>query len=292
MLTGIIVKGIGGFYYVNVGDEVIECRARGIFREQKITPLVGDKVKIRISSEDNSGYIEEILDRESVLIRPPVANVTQVVVVSSVINPDLNTWLLDKILVMAEERHLNIIICINKADLDIERAKEFKVLYEKVGYNVILTSKLTKLGIEELRASLRNNTNVFAGPSGVGKSSLLNALNPTFKLETGEVSLKNKRGKHTTRHVELLKLEKDTFILDTPGFSSFDLDFIEDFRDLRHYFKDIEKYNGKCLFNTCIHLNEPKCAVKEALEKGQLEKQRYENYILILEELKNRKRRY
>ncbi len=292
MLEGRIIKGIGGFYYVNVGDEIIECRARGIFREQKITPLVGDMVKIRISSEDRTGYIEEIIDRESEISRPLVANVTQVVVVVSVKNPELNTWLVDKILVMAEEKHLSVILCINKVDLDLKKSEELKDLYLKAGYNVILTSKITGLGIEELRKYLKNNINVFAGPSGVGKSTLLNILNPLFKLETGDVSEKTQRGRHTTRHVELLKLEKDTFILDTPGFSSFDLNFIEDYRDLKHYFRDIEKYNGKCGFNSCIHLNEPNCAVKTAVDKGNINKERYENYLLILDELKNRKRRY
>lgn len=292
MLKGRIIKGIGGYYYVNVDEDIIECRARGIFREQKITPLVGDIVKIRISSEDNTGYVEEIMNRDSELIRPPVANITQVIVVASVKNPELNTWLVDKILVMAEEKHLNIVLCLNKADLDLKRSEELNNLYKKVGYNVIQTSKLTGIGIEELRKELRNNINVFAGPSGVGKSSLLNALNPLFKLETGEVSKKNQRGKHTTRHVELLKLEKDTFILDTPGFSSFDLNFIEDYRDLRHYFRDIEKYNGECGFNSCIHQNEPNCAVKNAVSKDMISKERYENYLLILDELKNRKRRY
>lgn len=277
---------------MNVEEDIIECRARGIFREQKITPLVGDIVRIRISTEDNSGYIEEIMDRNSELIRPPVANVTQVVVVASVKNPELNTWLVDKILVMAEEKNLNITICINKADLDLQRSEELKCLYSNAGYTVILTSKITGLGIEELRNKLKDNINVFAGPSGVGKSSLLNTLNPLFKLETGDVSRKTQRGKHTTRHVELLKLEKNTFILDTPGFSSFELDFIEDYRDLRHYFRDIEKYNGKCGFNSCIHLNEPKCAVKDAVGDGKLSRERYENYLLILDELKNRKRRY
>lgn len=292
MLEGRIIKGIGGFYYVNVGDEIIECRARGIFREQKITPLVGDMVKIRISSEDRTGYIEEIIDRESEISRPLVANVTQVVVVVSVKNPELNTWLVDKILVMAEEKHLSVILCINKVDLDLKKSEELKDLYLKAGYNVILTSKITGLGIEELRKYLKNNINVFAGPSGVGKSTLLNILNPLFKLETGDVSEKTQRGRHTTRHVELLKLEQDTFILDTPGFSSFDLNFIEDYRDLKHYFRDIEKYNGKCGFNSCIHLNEPNCAVKTAVDKGNINKERYENYLLILDELKNRKRRY
>ena len=277
---------------MNVEEDIIECRARGIFREQKITPLVGDIVRIRISTEDNSGYIEEIMDRNSELIRPPVANVTQVVVVASVKNPELNTWLVDKILVMAEEKNLNITICINKADLDLQRSEELKCLYSNAGYTVILTSKITGLGIEELRNKLKDNINVFAGPSGAGKSSLLNTLNPLFKLETGDVSRKTQRGKHTTRHVELLKLEKNTFILDTPGFSSFELDFIEDYRDLRHYFRDIEKYNGKCGFNSCIHLNEPKCAVKDAVGDGKLSRERYENYLLILDELKNRKRRY
>ncbi|MDY0234425.1 MAG: ribosome small subunit-dependent GTPase A [Gudongella sp.] len=292
MLEGRIIKGIGGFYYVDLETEIIECRAKGLFREQKITPLVGDVVKIRISSEDNTGYIEEIMGRKAELVRPPVANITQVVVVASVKMPEFNTWLVDKILVMAEEKSLDIVLCINKADLNLIRSEQLKELYTKAGYNAILTSKLTGLGIEELRNELKDNINVFAGPSGVGKSTLLNTLNPSFKLETGDISKKNQRGKHTTRHVELLKLDINSFILDTPGFSSFDLDFIEDYKDLRYYFRDIAKYNGECKFNSCIHVNEPNCAVKNAVKEGIINKERYDNYLLILDEMKNKKRRY
>lgn len=290
MINGIIIKGIGGFYYVKTKTDIIECRARGIFREENLTPLVGDKVRIRISEEDNTGYVEEIYPRTSKLLRPPVANITQAIIVMSIKKPDINTWLLDRFLIMAEHENLEIIICINKSDLMPEKSLELKKIYENIGYKVINTSVVAGLGIDELKNSLKNNISVFAGPSGAGKSSLLNAVNNNFKLETGDVSTKTKRGKHTTRHVELLELHENAFVLDSPGFSSLNIDFIEEDIKLKSYFREIYKYGEKCRFISCLHANEPDCEVKKQVEEGNISKERYDNYLLFLEEIKNIRR--
>lgn len=290
MLEGIIVKGIGGFYYVKTDQEVVQCRARGLFRDENITPLIGDKVKIRISSEDNNGYIEEILPRTSQLLRPAVANITQAIIVMSIKKPNINTWLLDKFIVMAEHEGLNIVICLNKSDLDKKEINNLMETYKKAGYKVIITSSKENLGIEELRDSLSNNISVFAGPSGVGKSSLLNRINDKFQLETGSISNKSERGKHTTRHVELLELGENTFVLDTPGFSSLALDFVEDEADLRQYFREIHEKGKGCRFQSCLHDKEPNCAVKDAVKDNLISQDRYNNYLLLLEEIQKIRR--
>lgn len=290
MIHGIITKGVGGFYYVKTSDDLIECRARGNFREENITPLVGDNVKIRISSEDNSGYIDEICKRKTQLKRPAVANITQAIIVMSIKEPDINTWLLDRFIIMAENEGLNIVICINKIDINLDKSLLIKKIYEDIGYEVLITSIEDNSGIEELRKSLENNTSVFAGPSGVGKSSLLNLINPKYKLVTGSISSKNKRGKHTTRHTELLYLEENSYVLDSPGFSSLDISFIEDERQLKQYFLEINKYGQRCKFLNCLHLNEPGCEVKNQVDIGNISKDRYENYISFLEEIKKIRR--
>lgn len=290
MIDGLILKGIGGFYYVDTGEEIVECRARGNFREEGITPLIGDKVKIRINKEDNTGYIEEIYKRSTKLIRPPVANVTQAIIVMSIKKPKINSWLLDRFLMMAEAEGLNITICINKVDLDLESAIKIKEIYTNIGYKVIMTSIKTELGIDELKMSLNNNISVFAGPSGVGKSSLLNFINPEYKLKTGEISEKNKRGKHTTRHTELLHLKDNSYVLDSPGFSSLDINFIEYNTQLGDYFIEIKEHAKKCKFINCLHLSEPGCEVKKQVEVGEISQERYENYLLFLEEVKNNRR--
>lgn len=290
MLDGIIIKGIGGFYYVKTSKGIIESRARGVFREDNLTPLVGDKVKIRISEEDNTGYVVEILPRKSQLLRPPVANITQAIIVMSVKKPELNSWLLDKFLLMAEYEHLQVLICLNKSDLDENKTVKYKEIYEKAGYRVLVTSAEEGLGIMELRNSLLNNISVFAGPSGAGKSSLLNKINPNFKLATGDVSSKTKRGKHTTRHVELMELDDNSYVLDSPGFSSLSLDFIADAAEVRDYFPEIHKYGVECRFLSCLHHKEPGCAVKAYVEKGIIHESRYENYISLLDEVRNIRR--
>lgn len=290
MVDGIIIKGIGGFYYVKTEDRVIESRARGIFREEKKTPLIGDRVRVRISDEDNSGYVEEIYERTSQLTRPPVANITQAIIVMSIKEPDINTWLLDRFLMMAEYEDLEIIICLNKVDLDSVGASKLKEIYELAGYKVIETSTIYEDGIDKLKNVLKHNISVFAGPSGVGKSSLLNLVSPGFNLETGDVSNKTKRGKHTTRHVELLELDCDSFVLDSPGFSSLNVDFIQEDYQIKDYFKEISKYGEGCRFKSCLHDNEPNCEVKTKVEEGIISRERYENYILFLKEIKNIRR--
>ena len=291
MLEGIIIKGIGGFYYVETEKGIYECRARGLFREEKIIPLIGDRVLIRISEEDNTGYIEKIYNRKSQLTRPPVANVTQAIIVMSIKNPDINFWLLDRFLVMAEYENLNVEICINKIDLDDkEEISLIENIYSKAGYSIIKTSTKTNEGILELKALLKDNITVFAGPSGVGKSSLLNKIDTKLKLATGEVSKKTTRGKHTTRHVELIELDSDSYVLDTPGFSSLSLDFIKSDVELAKYFKEIYKYSDKCKFISCLHHKEPGCEVKRQVDEGNISNTRYGNYLYFLNEIKNIRR--
>lgn len=290
MLEGRIIKGVGGIYSVKTSKGVIQSRARGVFRAENLTPLIGDVVDIKISSEDNMGYIIDIKERKTELLRPPVSNITQAIIVMSVKNPNINTWLLDKFLLMGEFENLNVVICLNKADLDMERAKQLRDIYEKAGYEVVITSTVLDLGISSIKTYLQNNISVFAGPSGVGKSSLLNKIYKDFKLETGAISYKNKRGKHTTRHIELLELNENSFVLDSPGFSSLNLDFIEDESEVRNYFREIGKYGRECKFLSCLHNQEPGCMVKEAVEKDLINEKRYENYLLIYEEVKNIRR--
>lgn len=289
MIKGIITKGIGGFYYVEDDDrKVYECRARGRFRKDKITPLVGDRVKIRISHDDK-GYIEEILDRDTKLIRPPVANVDQAVIVFAVKKPNPNIVLLDRFLVMAEKENLDIVICFNKIDLSMEELNKLRQIYENTGYKVLSTSTKTETGVEEFKEILKNKITVFAGPSGVGKSSLLNTTQPNLKLKTGDVSLKSQRGKHTTRHVELLKLDFGGWVLDTPGFSSLNLDSIEE-NELQFYFREFEDYRHDCKYRGCMHVNEPQCVVKEKVKEGIIDSSRYANYLHLLKEIQENRR--
>mgnify|MGYP000928637498 CR=1 FL=1 len=290
MLEGIIIKGLGGFYYVKTSEGIIESRARGVFREDDVTPLIGDRVKIKISEEDGTGYIVEINERKTQLLRPPVANVTQAIVVMSVKNPNINTWLLDKFLLMVEYEGLDIVICINKYDLDKDLCEGFKVIYEKAGYKVLLTSCKLDIGIDSLKKYLYGNISVFAGPSGVGKSSLLNMVDDRLNLETASISNKTKRGKHTTRHIELLEIDDTSYILDTPGFSSLNLDFIKDGSFVKRNFREINKYGKECRFLTCLHDKEPNCAVKEKVEEGIIDEGRYNNYLLLLNEVRNMRR--
>lgn len=291
MLEGTIIRGVGGFYYVKTEDTIYECRARGLFRKKNSTPLVGDKVKISITDGENKGYIQEIQKRSTELIRPSVANIEQAIIVFALKNPDPNLWLLDKFLLLAESQYLEIVICINKIDLgdDVELSSITEI-YEKAGYKVLITSKeLENDDIDELKKELKDSVSVFAGPSGVGKSTLLNRVQPNLSLKTGEVSQKTSRGKHTTRTTELLELSFGGFVLDTPGFSSLDLQFLE-LEDLKENFKEIRELQENCKFRGCDHVNEPNCAVKEAVEDGEMSKERYENYIRFYEEIKDRRR--
>ena len=294
MINGKIIKGIGGFYYVDTENGLYECRARGIFRKNKITPLVGDRVSISVIDEENKkGVVEEIEERDTELVRPPIANVDKALIVFAIKNPSPNLSLLDRFIVLAEKENLEIVIVFTKVDLDTdgELLGELKDIYEVSGYKVISVSNKLKLNIDKIKEELKENTVVFAGPSGVGKSSLLNEVDKNFELKTGEVSDKIKRGKHTTRHAELLKLECGGMVADTPGFSSLTLDDIDE-SELKEYFIEFDKYD-ECRFGSrCIHENEPSCAVKEAVENGDISKKRYESYIQLLNEIRSGKRRY
>ncbi|MCX7711939.1 MAG: ribosome small subunit-dependent GTPase A [Clostridia bacterium] len=290
MPYGIIVKGIGGFYYVKVDQRVYECKARGIFRKEEMSPLPGDKVKIAIVDEEKGlGSLEEILQRQSQLIRPSVANVDQVVVVIAAKSPSPDFMLLDKLLITAEIKGIQPAVCINKTDLD--EAKEYEKIirtYSGAGYRVIPVSTVRKTGFEELRSILDQKVTVFAGQSGVGKSTILNHLMDESLMETGEVSRKIERGRHTTRHAELIELETGGYVVDTPGFSSFELaDLTYDTLEL--YYPEFESYLNTCKFTGCSHITEPGCKVKEALENGTIDQERYERYIQLYTVLKQEK---
>lgn len=290
-MTGKIIKGIAGFYYVHVPKKgVFECKAKGIFRNKNIKPLIGDNVEIDIIDlEEKIGNIIKINERSNQLIRPTVANIDQAIIVFSVDNPKPNLNLLDRFLIATEKEDINSIVCFNKVDLDKEEAKTYENIYTKAGYKVFQTSIKLNIGIDSLKETLYDKTSVFAGPSGVGKSSLLNMLDAEIELETGEVSHKIKRGKHTTRHAELISFHDDSYVVDTPGFSSLSLDEIEE-NDLKNYFKEFVKYESDCRFYGCNHLSEPDCKVKEAIENNEISKSRYNSYKLIYDELKNIRR--
>lgn len=290
MTKGIITKGIGGFYYVKTETGIYESRARGNFREDKLTPLIGDIVDLRISEEDETGYILKIHDRKSQLVRPPVANVNKSLVVMSIKKPDVNTWLLDKFILMSEYEKLDIVIVINKIDLDMEKAKELEKIYLDAGYKVILTNTLEGIGKGKIKEELKDSITVLSGPSGAGKSSIINMINKDFNLEVGNVSEKTKRGKHTTRHVELLELEENSYVLDTPGFSSLKLDFLDSEVEVKNYFREIKDYGYECKFQSCLHDKEPGCNVKKLVEDGIIAESRYNNYLSLVEEVKNIRR--
>lgn len=296
MAQGIIMKALSGFYYVRpdeAPDETIQCRARGVFKKKGIHPLVGDRCLYE-TEETGEGTVTEILPRTTELIRPAVANVDTAVLVFSVSNPDLSLHLLDKFLVHTEHAGLNNIICLSKADL-AGKAKDAVdqavKLYSVIGYPVMLTSSVTEEGLQPLLELLADKLSVVAGQSGVGKSSMLNALAPAARLETGEVSTRLGRGKHTTRHVELIPLPNRGVVADTPGFSSLDFSNMEP-EDLSSCFIEFAAYAESCRFRGCLHRNEPSCAVREAAEDGRIAATRYEHYGLFFDEMKERKRRY
>ena len=292
-MLGKIVKGIAGFYYVHVVEfGLYECKAKGVFRKEKIKPLVGDNVEIDILDEtEKKGNIVEVLERKNELIRPAVANIDQALVVFAVTKPKPHFNLLDRFLIMMESKRIPVILCFNKKDIAKElEIHHLKEIYESCGYQMIFTSALEKENIEKVKQLLRGKTTAIAGPSGVGKSSLINIFQPDANMETGTISEKIERGKHTTRHSELICIEEDTYIMDTPGFSSL---YTNDFEkeELKYYFTEFEPYEGKCKFQGCDHVHEPNCAVKAALEEGKIHHIRYENYLEMYNELKE-KRRY
>ncbi len=288
MIEGIIIRGVGGNYYVDTGDNLVECRARGLFRLKNIKPLVGDRVFIRLTEEDeNAGYIEEIMERTNEMVRPPVANIQQLIIFFAVTNPEPSFLLLDKLLIAAETNGLKPVICFNKSDLVDDRlTKEYSSIFVNTGYKVIFTSMHDEGSINELRDILKDKLSVFSGPSGVGKSSVMNAVQPDFQLKTGEVSDKLKRGKHTTRHAEIYKLHFGGYVVDTPGFSSFELDGISEFQ-LREYYPEIKKFDEGCRFADCVHSKEPGCVIKDAVNNGKISPVRYNNYLRLLEEIRS-----
>lgn len=292
-MIGKIMKGIAGFYYVGVAESgVYECKAKGIFRKDKIKPLVGDDVEIEVLNEEEKlGNIVKILPRRSELIRPAVANIDQALVIFAAREPKPNLSLLDRFLVIMEKQDVPVIICFNKQDLcDEEEVGRLKEIYEACGYPVVLASAKQGEGIEEIKSLLRGKTTTVAGPSGVGKSSLTNLLQNEVQMEIGEISKKLGRGRHTTRHSQIIQIEEDTWLYDTPGFTSFYVEEIEK-EELRFYFREFFKYEGTCRFQGCTHTHEPGCMVKNALEEGKISKERYENYLELYGELKE-KRRY
>ena len=291
-MEGRIVKGIAGFYYVHVEDKgIYECKAKGIFRNRKEKPLVGDKVEIDILNDETmEGNIRDILPRTSELIRPNVANIDQAMIVFALKDPEPNLNLLDRFLVGMERQKVKTVICFNKADLvDEAWISELTKTYSSCGCQVITASVYEKQGIETIHEALKGKTTALAGPSGVGKSSIFNTISPEFKMETGCVSDKIRRGKHTTRHSELIYIGEDTYIMDTPGFSSFYIDGLEK-EELKEFFNEFAEHEPYCKFQGCVHINEPVCGVKEALEEGKISRTRYENYKLLYEELKGKKK--
>ena len=295
-MQGRIIKGIAGFYYVYdvVESAVYECKAKGIFRKEKIKPLVGDMVEYEVlDTQERTGNISEILPRKSELIRPAVANIDQALVVFAVTKPKPHFNLLDRFLVMMERQEIPVVICFNKKDIaEVPEIEELKEVYAACGYQVIFTSARMGENIEEVREVLKGKLTAVAGPSGVGKSSIINCLQENVNMETGSISQKIERGKHTTRHSELIPVDEDSYIMDTPGFSSL---YTNDFEkeELKDYFPEFREYLGTCRFQGCNHVSEPGCAVKEALEEGRIHPIRYEDYLEMYRELEQKeKRRY
>lgn len=287
-MTGRIIKGVGGLYYVTANNSIYECSARGKFRKVKITPTVGDFVTFTVLDEDNKkGALDTIEKRKNSLIRPKVANIDTAIITFAAASPNINMDLLDRFLILAETQKIpNIVICINKSDLVNDEARQnFSRIYDNI-YPVVYVSAKMNTGIKTLKKLIKGVT-VFAGPSGVGKSSLINTLVPESNRQTGEISKKIERGKHTTREVELLNMDNNVFIVDSPGFTSLSLDYI-DAENIQYYFREFDPYLGLCRFIDCAHISEPDCAVKEQIGKD-ISKERYDRFIHLYNELKQRR---
>lgn len=292
-MQGKIIKGIAGFYYVDSQQGVFQCKAKGIFRNKSIKPLVGDNVEFEIThEEDKEGNITEILERDNELIRPAVANIDQAMIVFALKAPNPNVNLLDKLLVCMEYQNIETIICFNKTDIaDKDFAEDLASIYRNAGYKVLFTSATENEGVEEVKKALKGKSTVFAGPSGVGKSSMLNAIKEDAVMETGDISEKIGRGKHTTRHSEIFKTDDDTYVFDTPGFGSVFIPGMTKER-LEDCFPEFSLYTNECRFIGCAHINEPDCAVKEALSENKISESRYESYKAFYEELKEQENKY
>lgn len=282
-MKGKIIKGIGGFYYIKTEEELVECKARGKFRHKEIKPMVGDDVTIKI--ENGKGVIEEIHKRKSKLIRPSVANVSLAFVVFAIKSPDINFDLLNKFLVLCEHNNIKAIVCLNKVDLVSEEEKiETKKKINDIGYEVFYINAKEGSGIQQLQEKIKNNITVLCGPSGAGKSTLINRFADRNHMETGEISSKLGRGKHTTRHSELIEVSGG-YIVDTPGFSTLEIKDLMEKEELRYCFPEFIEYNNSCKYRGCLHHREPGCAVKEAMDVGKINKYRYDFYVKSLEEM-------
>ena len=281
--TGRIIRSISGFYDVQTEGGLIRCRARGILRKEGSTPLTGDMAEITV--EQGKGMVEKLLPRKNSFVRPAVANVDALVAFAANVNPVTEPYLIDRVAAIAGDQNVPVYLCVNKSDLD--PAENLVRIYEHAGFPVIRTSAETGEGVEDLLRLLKGKLTAFTGNSGVGKSSILNRLNPGLGLPTGEVSEKLGRGRHTTRHVELYALGEDTYVADTPGFSAFDTDQMDVVlkENLQYAFPDFGKYLGKCRFDDCTHRKEPDCAVRAACEAGEIEKTRYESYLRLYEKV-------
>ena len=291
-MQGKIIKGIAGFYYVHVAESgIYECKAKGIFRKDKTKPLVGDNVELDVLDEGSRiGNMTRILPRKNQLIRPAVANIDQALVIFAVLQPKPNFNLLDRFLIMMEHQQVDTIICFNKKDIASgQEEEELRDIYEKCGCRVLFTSALENEGIGCILELLKGKTTAVAGPSGVGKSSIINILQPKAEMETGEISRKIDRGKHTTRHSELITIDENTYIMDTPGFSSMYMEGLEK-EELKECFAEFEEYEPYCRFQGCMHIHEPDCGVKQALQEGKISQVRYDNYVALYQELKDRRK--
>lgn len=299
MLEGQIVKALSGFYYVKEKnrDTVWQCRARGVFKKKNVQPLVGDYVQFEPNDSNQSADIElpegtvtKVLPRKNELVRPPIANVDQALLVFSIDEPQFSALMLDKLLVHIEKANITPVICLSKLDLDSQFGQKEVDVYKEIGYELYLTSSITEQGLQSIIDVLKHKVTVIAGPSGVGKSTLLNKIHPELSLETGAVSLKIGRGRHTTRHVELISLPQGGVVADTPGFSQLDFSSIEP-ETLSDYFIEFRALREQCKFRECMHHKEPHCAVKQAVESGDVAQFRYDHYLLLLTELIQNKQR-
>ena len=279
--TGRILRSLSGFYDVQTADGIVTCRGRGSLRKAHQTPLTGDMVEITI--EKGKGMVEKILPRRNCFVRPAVANVDALVIFAANVNPVTEPFLIDRVAAIAGDQEVEVILCVNKCDLD--PAAQLVRIYQNAGFTVISASAETGQGVPELRKLLQGKLTAFTGNTGVGKSSMLNRLAPDLQLATGEVSEKLGRGRHTTRHVELYRLDEETYVADTPGFSSFDTDQMDVIlkENLQYSFPDFAPYVGNCQFHDCSHRTEPGCAVRMALEEGNIEKSRYDSYLKLYE---------